>query len=303
MALEQEIRELERRFADAPESRLFLPLADALHRAGELDRAVQICSQGLESYPDFTSARVLLGKCLAALGRCGQAREILEGVLSEDENNLEALRTLVQISLDEGDKAGANDYLSRALVLEPEDESLAAVLNSLGGQPSGSGVADAEEEKCSGSGEVFITHTLGDLYRLQGHYQRAYEVYSHLLDQFPEDNSLTVKLEDVTARLKLSQAGAAHQETIHAEEAAAVESVLEAEEAGVAVTAAEETCPLDRQAAEVDLSMDRRIDRIFAVVMDGRESQGPETAQNSGAGSFINMFERWIKGLRLLEAG
>ena len=55
--------------------------------------------------------------------------------------------------------------------------------------------------------------------------------------------------------------------------------------------------------AEVDLSVDRRIDRIFTAVLEGRESQATETAQNSGAGSFINMFERWIKGLRLLEAG
>lgn len=304
MALEQEIRELEQRFADAPESRLFLPLADALRRAGELERAVQICSQGLESYPDFTSARVLLGKCLAGLGSHHQAREVLEGVLSEDENNLEALRTLGQISLDEGEKDRAGDYLSRALALEPEDETLAAVLKDLDGQLPGSGAADAEEEQYGGgSGEVFITHTLGDLYRLQGHYQRAYEVYSRLLDRFPEDPSLAVKLEDVTARLKQKKTSPVPHETAAEGKAEPAGAGIAAAEIPDAAAAEEETVPQDRQAADEELSMDRRIDRIFASVLEGRESPLPEQMQSSGAGSFINMFERWIKGLRLLEAG
>ena len=65
MELEEEITELEKRFAEAPESRLFLPLADALARAGEFERAYDLCRKGLESYPDFTAVRVLMAGCLA----------------------------------------------------------------------------------------------------------------------------------------------------------------------------------------------------------------------------------------------
>jgi len=98
MGLEEEIRELEKRFAQAPESRLFLPLADALRRAGELERAMKLCREGLERFPDFASARVLLGECLAESGDLEQAEQTLQKLAEEDGENIRVLKGLAALA-------------------------------------------------------------------------------------------------------------------------------------------------------------------------------------------------------------
>ncbi|MCE5273222.1 tetratricopeptide repeat protein [bacterium] len=310
MALEQEIRELEKRFAEAPESRLFLPLADALSRAGELERAVEICSRGLESFPDFTSARVLLGQCLARMDRGAEAAEILESVLKDDTGNLEALRTLGEIAVEQGDAGRARELYGRALEAEPTDEALAAALERLESrdEADGSSAGEAEEASFSGAGEVFITHTLGDLYRLQGHYQQAFEVYSRLLESCPDDSTLAVKLEDVAAQLNRRAAAAAKKPAPLPEPR--IQELLEPVVAAAGRTEEEpvaEAEPIEAPALASDegggeLSVDLRIDRIFSSVLHGMEVPPVRQSERNGAGSFVNMFERWIKGLKLLEA-
>lgn len=97
MGLHEEISELEQRFAESPDSRLFLPLADALRRAGELERAVKLCRDGLERFPDFNSARVLLGECLADMGELDEAGGILREIAGQDSGNRRIAERLAEI--------------------------------------------------------------------------------------------------------------------------------------------------------------------------------------------------------------
>jgi len=60
---------------------------------------------------------------------------------------------------------------------------------------------DKEAAPTQGPGELFITHTLADIYRLQGHYEQAYEIYSKLVESEKEDTELIQKLEDVSSHL------------------------------------------------------------------------------------------------------
>ena len=227
MELEEEIRELEKRFSEAPDSRLFLPLADALRRAGELERAVKLCREGLERFPDFASARVLLGECLAEIGDLEKAEQTLEKLVAEDSENLRVLKRLAGLAEQKGDKDRARALYDQLRTLEaagaesdtppaqPEDEI--GLLEPEGEPPAGEEAARSEpfaeistEEPVQrdqavaqdqGPGELFLTHILADIYRFQGHYEQAYEIYSKLVESEKEDHELKRKLEEVTSYL------------------------------------------------------------------------------------------------------
>ena len=64
MAYTSEIEKLEKRWAENPKGRNFAPLADAYRKAGELDRAIELCKSGLERHPDYVSAHIVYGRCL-----------------------------------------------------------------------------------------------------------------------------------------------------------------------------------------------------------------------------------------------
>ncbi|MDD5720229.1 MAG: tetratricopeptide repeat protein, partial [Candidatus Krumholzibacteria bacterium] len=78
--LAQQIAHFESRLQADPASRVFLPLADLYRRAGELDRARQLLSEGLANDPDFLSARTALGEVLMLLGQATAARIELQAV-------------------------------------------------------------------------------------------------------------------------------------------------------------------------------------------------------------------------------
>ena len=204
MKIQEEINELEKRFSRAPDSRLFLPLADALRRAGELERAIKLCREGLARYPDFTSARVLLAECLAALGKLEEAESIFEELARADAGNVMVLSSLAEVAGQRGGRSNAGQARDR---IQPEEA----------GAQEPSGAVDMEEVSLSEGeapegapadfgnadpGSVFLTHTLADIYRLQGHYSKAYEIYLKLSETAAGDPDLERKLTEVRSRLE-----------------------------------------------------------------------------------------------------
>ena len=89
----------------AEESPAFGHVAERFRRAGELDRAVALCRDGLQRFPSYVSARVTLGWALLDLGHYEEARAELEKVLIRAPDNLAAIRGLAQLH----DHAGANE--------------------------------------------------------------------------------------------------------------------------------------------------------------------------------------------------
>ena len=282
MGLEEEIRELEKRFSEAPDSRLFLPLADALRRAGELERAVKLCREGLERFPDFASARVLLGECLAESGDLEQAEQTLEKMAAEDSDNLKVVKRLAGLAESKGDKDKAQALYERIGQQETvETESYAAPEEP----EDGAGVLEPEEEDRVAEqdpGEIFITHTLADIYRLQGHYEQAYEIYNKLIESQKEDPELKRKLEEVTSHL-------------------GGESEAEPDDEGIQAGREEERDGLKNRFEE-------RIDRIFRFLLGDETGSsietksGKKTAESpGGTDQFVEMMESWITDLRESE--
>jgi len=62
------------RKAPAEDTAAFGAVAERFRRAGALDRAVELCREGLQKFPDHISARATLGWALLDLGKFDDAR-------------------------------------------------------------------------------------------------------------------------------------------------------------------------------------------------------------------------------------
>jgi hypothetical protein len=83
--------------APAEDSSAFGPIAERFRRAGEFDRAVSLCRDGLRKFPNHVSARVTLGWALLESGKLAEARVELEQVLQRAPDNLAAIRGLAEL--------------------------------------------------------------------------------------------------------------------------------------------------------------------------------------------------------------
>jgi len=81
----------------AEDTPAFAGIAERFRRAGELERAVALCRDGLKKFPDHLSARVTLGWALLDLGKYDEARAELEQALKRAPDNLAAIRGLAEL--------------------------------------------------------------------------------------------------------------------------------------------------------------------------------------------------------------
>ena len=79
-----EITRLEQEFEKDPEGRLFVHLAEAYRKSGELERALDLLEQGLEQHGDSVSARLVLAQVHAEMGNGENARAVWEAVVRQD---------------------------------------------------------------------------------------------------------------------------------------------------------------------------------------------------------------------------
>src|SRR5690606_33582139 len=73
--LQLEIEKLERKHAENPEGRFFVPLANAYRKLGDLETAEALLHAGIERHPDYLTARIVLGRCLADRGAVQDGQE------------------------------------------------------------------------------------------------------------------------------------------------------------------------------------------------------------------------------------
>lgn len=123
-SIEQEIRDLHELFGSArdPEGRAFVPLADAYRRAGLLERALRILSEGAERHPDLPSASLVEGLVRRDLDDAPGAEAAFRRVLDLDPDNAQALVELGRVlalraDADAAEESGA--LVRRGLALDP----------------------------------------------------------------------------------------------------------------------------------------------------------------------------------------
>jgi tetratricopeptide (TPR) repeat protein len=144
--LHAEIEKLERRHAEHPEGRYFVPLANAYRKLGEVGRAERLLHEGLRHHPDYLSAHIVLGRCLADRNAVADAAQEFRYVLTLDSQNLIALRTLGELAAGQGHTEEAERWYEQLLAVDPMNEEARRALESL------RGLAGDDAEFDAGSG-------------------------------------------------------------------------------------------------------------------------------------------------------
>ena len=123
-AQRDEIAKLEALYAANPEGHVFTHLAEAYRKAGELEQARKVLTEGLGRHPESASAHVVLGRLEHDRGDGEAARVAFNRVLSLDAGNLIALRFLGDLALERGEAAEALGHFRELLTRDVADAAL-----------------------------------------------------------------------------------------------------------------------------------------------------------------------------------
>ncbi len=117
--------------AQDPNSLVFLRLAEALRRKGQLDAALTVAGRGAGRYPELADAHDLLARIQADKGDGDGAFDAWTTVLRLAPDHLGAHKGLAFIAYRTGDLGRSVRHLTRALELAPADTSLASAIERI----------------------------------------------------------------------------------------------------------------------------------------------------------------------------
>jgi len=124
----EDIRALTQRLAAEPGSLVFLDLAEALRRRGQLDAAAAVVRGGLARYPQLAAGHDLLARVHTDRGEGDAAFDAWTEALRHDPRHVGALRGLAFLAFRAGDLVRAERHLQAAVELNPDDVGGAAAL-------------------------------------------------------------------------------------------------------------------------------------------------------------------------------
>ena len=134
-----EIRRLSDDLARDPSSLVFMPLADALRRAGQLDVALRVALRGLDRHPYLPDAHDVLARIHADRGDLERASDEWEMALRLDPSHAQANLGLGFVEFRRGDLDSAERRLSTVPLAEQTPgvaAALAHVRSALGARPT-----------------------------------------------------------------------------------------------------------------------------------------------------------------------
>jgi len=129
---------------------MFMIPAKEQFEAGQFSAAIMTLQEGLKQYPNFVSARVLLGEIYWTSGEAALARTELEQVIKAVPDNFAAHRKLTMIYREAGDLEQAIRSCRTVLEANPRDLEMLALLQQL---QTASGAAEVKSK----SGTVAMT--------------------------------------------------------------------------------------------------------------------------------------------------
>ena len=137
--MSDEIRRLSDDLARDPSSLVFMPLADALRRAGQLDVALRVALRGLDRHPYLPDAHDVLARIHADRGDLERASDEWEMALRLDPSHAQANLGLGFVEFRRGDLESAERRLSTVPPAEQTPgvaAALAHVRSALGARPT-----------------------------------------------------------------------------------------------------------------------------------------------------------------------
>jgi nicotinate-nucleotide--dimethylbenzimidazole phosphoribosyltransferase len=129
--VQQEIEQLEKRYAEHSQGLVFAHLADAYRRAGEYGKAEGLILHGLKNHPQYISAYNVLGRVYIDSERYADAHEQFSKVLEFDPQNMIAMKALGDLALRGGRLEDARSWFERILQVDPRNEEVQEELQKL----------------------------------------------------------------------------------------------------------------------------------------------------------------------------
>jgi tetratricopeptide (TPR) repeat protein len=120
-----DVRALSAQLAQDPQSLVFLRLAEALRRKGQLEAAVRVALNGLERHPHLADAHDLYARVLTDKHDYERAFDEWDMALRIAPNHTGALKGLAFLYFKVGDLTQAEAHLELAQRIEPDDPSIA----------------------------------------------------------------------------------------------------------------------------------------------------------------------------------
>lgn len=121
---EKETRYLKSVMLERPDSLLFARLADVYRKEGDIDQAIELCINGLNTYPYYNTGRILLGRCYLEQQKTAEAIQAFTMVCAADRRNQVAIKMLADIFARQGMDRKAGDLYALLLSMDPEQPSL-----------------------------------------------------------------------------------------------------------------------------------------------------------------------------------
>jgi len=127
----EDLEKLKKKVEKDPLSKLFVPLAEEYKKLGMIEDAINTLLLGLENQPDYTSARVALGKIYHEKDMLSESRIEFEKAVSSVPDNLLAHKRLAEIYYKQEEFSKAMEENKIILNLNPNDEEAKAMISSL----------------------------------------------------------------------------------------------------------------------------------------------------------------------------
>ncbi len=184
------------------ESVYFYPLALLYFKSKQNDKAYQILIDGLQRYPRYALALVLIGRILIEEGNYDAAVAYLETAANIQKTNVKALELLAESYEHLGKTKEAVDVYEKLLKIEekeqykdkllklsqmvqPPEEDVEKIVEEMDSEPDIPKIELEETEE--GEEEEEVTVTLAKLYEKQGYIEDAIDVYKKILKKEPDN--------------------------------------------------------------------------------------------------------------------
>jgi tetratricopeptide (TPR) repeat protein len=224
------IPSLEARIASNTKSPSFARLASHYVKEGKIQKAVDVCLEGLKYFPNYGTAHLVLGKCYQALGRNIEAmleyRRALKAM--PDNPNVQQLLRYVEQREQESFRAFSEERSQKLkdrkatvsfekYVEEEKKESTTDFLlrrlqdvKKTAPQTKPERDSGEETQSTNVTPSKIVTATLAEIYATQGEYKEAIEAYRKLVNQRPVEAERYAKriaqLEELDRLQKTEQA-------------------------------------------------------------------------------------------------
>ena len=138
---------LEKACSQNPDAPLFARLADLYLHRGMVHRALALCEEGCERFPDYSTGYMILSKCYEAQEKLEAARMAIDKALRLDPENPGGFVHLSRIYQDLGIPTLALKSLQQAASLDPFSEDLSTQLENMVSTTESPSSNDADDLK------------------------------------------------------------------------------------------------------------------------------------------------------------